>query len=85
MAAKLNMLKLLMENRGIAKVTNRRPPSRSPGLFLAQLRAEGDRTALRRQRLSITIDPSNQPEVPLQVKIHHVKQDPRPAAPAPAP
>jgi len=85
MAAKLKMLKLLLEIRGFAKVTNRRPPPRSPDLFLAQLRAEGDRTALRRQRLNITIDPSNQPDVPLQVKIHHVKPDPHPAAPILAP
>jgi hypothetical protein len=85
MAAKLKMLKLLQETRGFAKVTNRRPPPRSPVLFLAQLRSEGERTARRRQRVNITIDPPNQPEVPLQVKIRYVKQDPLPAALAPAP
>jgi hypothetical protein len=39
MATKIKMLKLLQETRGLAEVTNRRPQSRVPGLFLLQLRS----------------------------------------------
>ncbi|MGO8928960.1 MAG: hypothetical protein ACLQU3_18990 [Limisphaerales bacterium] len=84
MAARVKMLTLLQEIRGFAQVSNRRPPPRSPGLFLAQLRSQGDHAILRRRRLNITIDPPNQSDIPLQVKIHHVKQSPDPATPAPA-
>jgi hypothetical protein len=85
MAAKVKMLTLLQEIRGFAQISNRRPPTRSPGLFLAQLHSQGNHAYLRRRRLNITIDPPNQSDIPLQVKIHHVKQSPGSATPASAP
>ena len=85
MAAKVKMLTLLQEIRGFALISNRRPPPRSPGLSLAQLRSQRSHATLRRRRLSITIDLPNQSDIPLQVKIHYVKQSPGSAPPAPAP
>ena len=85
MAAKVKMLKLLQEINGFAHIANRRPPPRSPGLFLAQLRSQATHETLRRQRLSIMIDKPNHPDIPHQVKIHHVKQNPDSAAMFPAP
>ena len=85
MAAKVKMLTLLQEIRGLAQITNRRPPPRSPGLFFTQLRAQGTHEAWRKRRLNITIDQPNHPDIPHQVRIHHVKQGPDPAATLPAP
>lgn len=85
MAAKVKMLTLLQEIRAFAQITSRRPVPRSPGLFLAQVGPRGNHATVRRRRLSITIDPPIQPDIPLEVKIHHVKQSPDTAAPAPAP
>src|SRR5690242_237890 len=38
MAAKVRIMKLLQEMRGLADITHRRPAPRQPGLFLIQLR-----------------------------------------------
>jgi hypothetical protein len=83
MAAKVKVLTLLQEIRGFAQISNRLPAPRSPGLFLAQLRLQRNHGALRQRRLSITIDPPSHPEIPLQVKIHFVRQSPDLTAPAP--
>jgi len=80
MAAKVQMLKLLQEISGFAQIANRRPSPRSPGLFMAQFRSQATRETLRRRKLSITIDEPNHPDIPYQVKIHHVKQNPDSAA-----
>ena len=85
MAAKVKMLTLLQEIRGFAQISNRRPPPQCSGLTLAQLRLQGKRAALRRRRLNIAIDPPTQPDIPLQVKIHHVRPDSASPASAPAP
>jgi hypothetical protein len=85
MAARVKMLTLLQEIRGFAQVSNRRPPPRSSGLFLAQLRLRGNRASLRRGRLNISIEPPTQPDIPLQIKIHHVRQSPDSSALASAP
>ena len=85
MAAKIKMLTLMQEIRGFAKIANRCPTPRSPGLFLAQFRSQGIHNPLRKRKLSITINEPNQSEIPLQVKIQYVKHAPRSAATAPAP
>jgi hypothetical protein len=85
MAAKVKMLKLLQEINGFAHIANRNPSPRSPGLFLAQFRSQGTHETLRRRRLSIMIDEPTHPDIPYQVKIHHVKQNPDSAAMLPAP
>jgi hypothetical protein len=78
------MLTLLQEIDGFAQIANRCPPPRSPGLFLAELWSRGTHAPLRRRKLNIEIEEPNQPPIPLQVKIHHVKQTPGPAARVPA-
>jgi hypothetical protein len=85
MAAKIQMLKLLQEIRGFAELSNRRPPPRSPGLLLTQIRAHMPQNASPKRRLSIRIDPQDRTDVPYRVKINHVKQDPDPAALRPVP
>jgi hypothetical protein len=84
MAAKVKILTLLQEIRGFAQIANRCPPPRSPGLFLAQLPSRGIHDPLRKRKLNISIEEPTQPPIPLQVKIHHVKQTPGPAARIPA-
>ena len=74
MAAKVKMLKLLQEIRGFAAIANRRPPPRSPGLLLMQIRALGIHDSLRRRKLNITIDRQSSLDIPHPVRIHHVKQ-----------
>src|SRR5215831_12926693 len=39
MATKVRMIKLLQEIRGLAQISQRRPPAKAPGLFLLQLRS----------------------------------------------
>ena len=84
MAAKMKVLKLLMEIRGFAAVTNRSPQPRVPAVALTQLRSSLAHTPLPKRRLSITIDTQSPAEMPDQVKITHLKQSPGPAATPPA-
>ena len=85
MANKVTMFKLLQEIRGFAQIANRRPVPRSPGLFLAQFRSQVTHETLRKRRLNITINKPNQPDMPHQVRINHVKQSPESATMRPAP
>ncbi len=82
MAAKVMMMKLLQEIRGFAEITNRRPYSRSPGLFLMQMRSHVAPTSLPRPRRSILVHVPDLSEIPHPVKITHLGQDPaRPTRP----
>jgi hypothetical protein len=85
MAAKVKMLKLLQEIRGFAQITNRRPPPRSPGLFLAQMRSHMLQASPPKRKLSIRIDNQTHLDAPHQVKINHVKQSSERATVVPAP
>ncbi len=83
MAARMKIFKLLQELRGFADVTNRQPPPRSPGLFLAQLRALGSQEGLRKRKLNITIGDQEHLDTPHRVKINHLKRDPDTSATLP--
>ena len=85
MAAKVKMLKLLHEIRGFAEITNRRPPPRSPGLFLTQIRSHVAQATLPRRKLSVATSKHHYLALPHQVKIHHLKPSPDPVAERPAP
>ncbi len=74
MAAKVRMMKLLQEIRGLAEITNRRPHSKPPGLFLLQLRSHLTRTRFPRRKVIIPIDVQNPPDIPNPVKITHITQ-----------
>jgi hypothetical protein len=65
------MMKLLQEIRGFADLSNRRPQSRAPGLFLMQLRSHLLRATLPRRAQNIRITDPGIPEVPYPVKITH--------------
>jgi hypothetical protein len=79
------MLKLLQELRGFAELSNRRPPPRSPGLLLTQIRSQAFPGTPPKRRLSIRIDTQDRTDVPCRVKINHMKQGPAPVAMRPAP
>ena len=84
MATKVRLMKLLQEIRGLADVTNRRPPPRSPGLFLIQLRSHLVHTTQPRQKLIVRAeDPLDHQAVPHPVKITHVPERPNPQAEPP--
>jgi hypothetical protein len=72
MAAKLKMLKLLQEMQGFADVTNRRPPPRSMGLALMQLRSHAVPTRLPPRRRTITIAVKELAETAHPVRITHL-------------
>jgi len=85
MAAKIKIMKLLQEIRGFAQITQRRPQSKSPGLFLLQLRSQANQTILpRRRRLVIPIQLHEPPDIPNPVKITFIKTETCPATPVPA-
>jgi hypothetical protein len=76
MATKVKIMKMLQEIRGFAQITNRRPPPKSPGLFLIQLRSHVSRTPLQRQKQIIPILLQDPPDIPHPVKITYVKVNP---------
>ena len=85
MAAKIRMLKLLQEIRGFADIANRRPPPRSPGLLLTQIRSHVIQATLPKRRLSVKMDVQDHLDLPRPVKINHVRQNPAPRATVSAP
>jgi hypothetical protein len=72
MAAKIKIMKMLQEIRGMAEVTNRRPAPRQPGLFLIQLRSHVHQTTQTRRKQTIAIDVPDVVEIAHPVKIRHV-------------
>ncbi len=76
MAAKMKMMKLVQEIRGLAELTNRRPSTRTPGLFLVQMRSHLSQTTLQSRKRNIAIDGPTISDIPHPVKITHVKVNP---------
>ncbi len=72
MATKVNMLKLLLESRGLSQVTTRRPIPRVPSIALLNMPAPANPTARRRRKV-ITISMQDMPDIPHPVKITHLK------------
>jgi hypothetical protein len=85
MATKIRMLKLLQEIRGFAEIAKRRPPPRSPGLVLSQMRSHVIQATLPKRRLSVQMDMHDLSGISHPVKINHVKQARAPRATLPAP
>lgn len=75
MATKVKLMKLLQEIRGLAQVTNRRPPPRPSVLYLMQLREHTAQVQVPRRRLTVATDTKENFNTPLPVKINHVKSD----------
>jgi len=76
MAAKIKIMKMLQEIRGLADVTGRRPAPRQPGLFLIQLRSHVLENRPSRGRQIITVDVLDRFEIPHPVKIKHIAPAP---------
>ena len=75
MANKMKMLTLLQEARGYAQLSYRHPAPRPNVLFLMKLRAQAARPAAPRRRLAISVTSGGGVNVPLPVKITHLKQE----------
>ena len=75
MAAKVKIMKLLQELRGLADITSRRPAPRQPGLFLIQLRSQLGAGSISRRKLTISVEMQDLPDIPHPVKITHVQTD----------
>lgn len=78
MATRIKVMKLLQEMRGFAEISNRRPQSRSPGLYMLQMRSQVLRATLSKRRQTISIEMQNRPDIPDPVKIRHVTGSPHP-------
>jgi hypothetical protein len=72
MAKKVNALKLVLETRGQAEVTNRLPAKVSPALYLMQLRLPKLRIAPLKKKLPIAVDAETRAQIEHPVKIRHV-------------
>jgi len=82
MAAKVRLMKLLQEIRGLAEITARRPQPRAPGLFLIQLRSHLMHTT-HPMRKRIVVDVQDQADIPYPVKITHLSGVPNHSVPQP--
>jgi hypothetical protein len=78
MATRINILKLMQEIHGFARVTHRRPQPRPPGLFLMQIRAHGLPTTLPKRKLNIAVQMQEPSDLPHPVKINHLNESPIP-------
>ena len=69
MATRMNMMKLLLEVRGMEQLVNRRLPNRVPGPLLLQWHPLGSRSAAARRKWILTIDIQDPPDIPQPVPI----------------
>jgi hypothetical protein len=74
MATRMNILKLMQEIHGFARVTHRRPQPRPPGLFLMQMRAYGLPVTSPKRKLNITFQLQETVALPHPVKINHLSE-----------
>src|SRR5437588_10507189 len=73
MAAKIRIMKLLQEIRGLADVTERHPTPRQPGLFLIELRSHLTDTRQTWPRKTNVVEMPGRRDIPRPVKIKHVE------------
>jgi len=72
MAAKIKIMKMLQEIRGLAEITARRPAPRQPGLFLIQLRSHVHYTTQPKPKQTITVHVLDRIDTAHPVKMRHV-------------
>jgi hypothetical protein len=72
MAKKVNALKLAMESRGQAEVTNRLPAKISPALYLMQLRLPKLKISQQKKKVPVIVDAETLAQIEHPVKIRHV-------------
>lgn len=69
MATRMNMMKLLLEVRGMAQLVNRRLPNRVPGPLLLQWHPLGSKSAAAKRKWTLRIDILDNPDIPQVVPI----------------
>ena len=72
MAKKMNALKLVVESRGQAEVTNRLSAKVSPALYLMQLRLPKLKISPLKKRVPVIVDAETRAQIEHPVKIRHV-------------
>jgi hypothetical protein len=80
----MNILKLMQEIHGFARITHRRPQPRPPGLFLMEIRAHSHSSAVPKRKLNIAIQMQEPADLPHPVKINHLKESALPMVVLPA-
>jgi len=73
MATKVKLMKFLQEMRGFAEITRRHPSPKTSVLYMMQLRSHVAETSQSKRKLTITVELKETHELPLPVKITHVK------------
>jgi hypothetical protein len=68
MATRMNMMKLLLEVRGMAQLVNRRLPNRTPGPLLLHW-PFASRSAAAKRKWTLRIDIQDPPDIPQPVPI----------------
>ena len=72
MAKKVNALKLVLESRGQAELTNRLPAKISPALYLMQLRLPKVKISPMKRKVPVIVDAETRAQIEQPVKIRHV-------------
>jgi hypothetical protein len=72
MATRANILKLMQEIHGFARVTHRRPQPRPPALFLMEIRSQTHYSELPKRKLNIVFQMEELADFPHPVKITHL-------------
>jgi hypothetical protein len=72
MAKKMNALKMVLESRGQAEVTNRLPAKVSPALYLMQLRLPRLKIPPQKRKVPVIVDAETRAQIEHPVKIRHV-------------
>ena len=75
MATKMKILTFLQAMRGYAQVSNRIPAPRPSVLYLMKLRGKKPQPNVPKRRLAIAVESSGGVNVPLPIKINHVKSE----------
>ena len=74
MATRINMMKLLLEVRGLAELTSRGPFARPAGPLILQFRARGRKLLAAQAKRNIQVQMLEGPDIPHPVKIIHRRE-----------
>jgi len=73
MATRVNILKLIQEIHGFARVTHRRPQPRPPALFLMEIRSQTRYSEVPKRKLNVAFQIQEVADFPHPVRINHLK------------
>lgn len=75
MATKMKLMTFLQQVRGYAEITNRRPTPRPAVIYLMELRSQAVSASVPKRRLAVQSGHNGLANIPLPVKITHLKHD----------